>query len=92
MFRRKLKPLIVGAVVFIAGLVSFFFIWAEADAIRPPSWARAIWPLVSFPVFSVTPRLFATMYFWELAFLNNLVWAALAAGLTQAWRRQSSRR
>src|ERR1035437_991884 len=73
MFRRNLKPLIVGAVVFIAGLVSFFFIWAEADAIRPPPWARAIWPLVSFPVFSVTPRLFATMYFWELAFLNNLV-------------------
>lgn len=66
-------PVLVGVVVFVADLFTFWFIWPEADAVpaaHPAVWPRIAWPIVSFPVFSVTTKNFATVYFWELAVLN----------------------
>jgi hypothetical protein len=34
-----------------------------------------VWPIISFPVFSVTSKNFATVYFWELGFVNTSLWA-----------------
>jgi hypothetical protein len=85
--RRPIAPALVGAVAFVADLRLFFFVWAEADAIptaHPAFWPRIAWPIISFPVFSVTSKDFATVYFWELGFVNISLWACTAAFI--AWR------
>jgi hypothetical protein len=89
--RRFVAPSLVGVLVLIAGLLIFFILWAMADGIRPPSWAHAAFQIISFPIFAIAPKSLSTSYFWELAFLNGLCWAALAALLTWAWQRKSFR-
>jgi hypothetical protein len=79
--RRLITPILVGAVAFVADFLLFFFVWAEADAVptaHPAFWPRIVWPIISFPVFSVTSKNFATVYFWELAFVNTSLWACTA--------------
>jgi hypothetical protein len=82
--RHWIVPAIVGVFVFIVGLAIFFIVWAEADSIGKPTWARAIGPIVSFPLFSLAPKGFSTVYFWHIAVLNNLLWAVAVAAL--AWK------
>jgi hypothetical protein len=89
--RRLAAPTLVGALVLIAGLLIFFILWAMADGIRPSPWAHAGFQIISFPLFAMAPKSFSTSYFWELAFLNGLCWAALAALLIWAWQRKSFR-
>jgi hypothetical protein len=88
---RFVAPSLVGVLVLIAGLLIFFILWAVADGIRPPSWAHTGFQIISFPILAIAPKSLATSYFWELAFLNGLCWAALAALLTWAWQRKSFR-
>ena len=79
--RRLIAPTLVGAVAFVADFLLFFFVWAEAGAVpsaHPAFWPRIVWPIVSFPVFSVTSKNFATVYFWELGFVNTSLWACTA--------------
>jgi hypothetical protein len=89
--RKFATPILVGVVVFVADLFTFWFIWAEADAVPAPHTAvwRISWSVVSFPVFSVTTKNFATVYFWELAVLNASLWACAAAfiGWKASYRR-----
>jgi hypothetical protein len=87
-----LKPALAGTIVFIAGLASLFIIWAEADGMRPPSWAQMSLYVVSFPLFLFVSRQVSAMYFWELAVLNNLLWAILAAWLTRVFQGQHTER
>jgi hypothetical protein len=82
--RRLIAPALVGAVAFVGDLFLFFFVWAEADAVHPAFWPRIAWPILSFPVFSVTSKNFARVYFWELGFVNTSLWACTAACI--AWR------
>lgn len=72
--------------VFIAGLLFFFFAWVAADAIRPIPFARTAFAVASFPVFCISPIHLAETYFWELAIFNYLGWAILAAGLVRLWK------
>jgi hypothetical protein len=90
--RKCATPVLVGVVVFVADLFTFWFIWAEADAVpaaHPAVWPRIAWPIVSFPVFSVTTKNFATVYFWDLAVLNASLWACAAAFI--AWKASDRR-
>lgn len=85
--RKVVTPVLVGVVVFVADLFTFWFVWAEADAVpatHTAAWPRIAWPIVSFPVFSITTKNFATVYFWELAVLNAFLWACAAAFI--AWK------
>jgi hypothetical protein len=87
-FGRRAATVLVGAVVFLVDLCAFWFIWAEADAIPSAHlaiWREIAWPLISFPVFSVTSKSIATVYFWEFGFLNAFLWACGAAFL--AWKK-----
>ena len=83
MSRSNLRAIVVGAVVFILGLTAFFFAWAAVDAIRPVPLARTAFAVLSFPVFTVGIRRFVPKYFWELAIVNYVIWAMLAAWLTR---------
>ena len=90
--RKFATPILVSVVVFVADLFTFWFIWAEADAVpaaHTAVWPRIAWPIVSFPVFSVTAKNFATVYFWELAVLNASLWACAAAFI--AWKASDRR-
>ena len=92
MFRRNRRPVIVGAMVFVVGLTSFFVVWAEADAIKPSMLAIAALRVLFFPVFTVVNHAhFAETYFWELAILNYFIWALFAAWLTWLWTRARPR-
>jgi hypothetical protein len=85
--RRLITPAIVGAVAFVADFLLFFFVWAEADALPTAHlafWPRIMWPIISFPMFSVTSKIFATVYFWELGLVNSSLWACTAAFV--AWK------
>jgi len=85
--RRPLRSALVGVVAFFADLLLFWYVWAEADAVlteHPAFWPRIVWPIISFPVFSVTSKIFATIYFWELGFVNITLWACTAAFI--AWK------
>jgi hypothetical protein len=77
--RPWIVPVVAGASVFIAGFAIFFIVWAHADGIEHAMWAKLLWPIVSFPLFSLTPKGFSTLYFWELAILNNFLWALAVA-------------
>jgi hypothetical protein len=89
--RRFVAPSLVGVLVLNAVLLIFFILWAMADGIRPPLWAHAGFQIISFPIFAIAPKSLSLLYFRELAFLNGLLWAALAALLTWAWQRKSLR-
>jgi hypothetical protein len=85
--RRLIAPALLGAVALVVDLLLFLFVWAEADAIptaHPAFWPRIAWPIISFPVFSVTPKNFATVYFWELGFVNISLRVCTAAFI--AWK------
>ena len=86
-YRRWTIPAVVGAFVFVVGFAIFFVVWAEADSIEHPTWAKVLWPIVSFPFFSLATKGFSTMYFWGLAVLNNFAWALVVASLI--WKRYS---
>jgi hypothetical protein len=76
--RRLITPILVGAVAFVADFLLFFFVWAESDAVptaHPAFWPRIVWTIISFPVFSVASKNFATACFWELGFVNTSLWA-----------------
>src|SRR5437763_6865443 len=80
--RRPIAPALVGAVAFVADLLLFFSVWAEADATptaHPAFWPRIAWPIISFPVFSVITKKFANAYFWELGLVNISLWSCTAA-------------
>jgi len=82
MTQRVAITLTVGAAVFIASLTVFWWVWAAADAVpsaHPAVWPQIAWPVVSFPVFSVFSKGFATQHFWQLAALNMSAWALAAA-------------
>jgi hypothetical protein len=85
--RRPFTPALVGAVAFCADLLAFWYVWAEADTVptaHSAFWSRIAWPIISFPLYSVTSKSFATIYFWEMAFLNISLWAFTAAFI--AWQ------
>lgn len=86
--RKFATPGLVGVVIFAADSVAFWFVWIAADVVPPAAhaqgWPRIVWPIISFPVFSVTTKNFATIYFWELAVLNVSLWACVAAFI--AWK------
>jgi hypothetical protein len=87
MSHRNVRDGIVGALVFVIGLIGFFLAWATADAIRPIPWTRAIFAIVSFPIFTLSSRHLANAYFWDLAILNCMLWAALAVWVMRLWKR-----
>ena len=85
--RRIATLVFVGLAVFVADLFTFWLVWAEADAVptaHPAVWARIAWPIISFPMFSVTTKSIASLYFWELVVLNASLWACAAAFI--AWK------
>jgi hypothetical protein len=79
---------IVGASVFILGLIGFFFAWAAVDATKSVMLAKTLFAIASFPIFTlVSSAHFAETYFWQLATLNYLCWGLFAAWLTRLWKR-----
>lgn len=79
--RRLITPVLVGAVAFCADLLVFWYVWAEADTVptaHPAFWPRIVWPIIAFPLYSVTSKNFATVYFWEMGFVNISLWACTA--------------
>jgi hypothetical protein len=82
--RTWIVPVVAGALSFIAGLTILFIVWASSDGIGQATWAKVIWPIVSFPLFTLISKDFATLYFWEVAVTNNLLWAGAVASLTWA--------
>ena len=86
MSRRLVRDGIVGALAFVAVLTAFFFAWAAADAIRPTRWAGTLFSIVSFPIFTIAPRGLAHGYFWELAILDCMLWAAVVVWLMRLWK------
>jgi len=90
--RRFATPVFVGVAVLVADLFTFWFVWTEADAVstaHPAVWARIAWPIISFPVFSVTTKNLATLYFGELEVLNASLWACAASFI--AWKASTCR-
>lgn len=82
--RTWIVPVVAGALSFIAGLTILFIVWASSDGIGQATWAKVIWPIVSFPLFTLISKDFATLYFWEVAVTNNLLWAGAVASLMWA--------
>ena len=88
MSHRNVRGRIVGTLVFVVAIVAFFFAWAAADALKPTPRAATVFSILSFPVFTITSRRLANGYFWELALLNCLFWAACAVWLMGLWKKE----
>jgi hypothetical protein len=86
MSRRNIRAVLAGTLVFLGGMVAFFFSWAIADSAKSIPLGKTAFGIVSFPIFYVAPIHFTETYFWELAILNYLGWAALAAWLMRLWK------
>jgi hypothetical protein len=77
--------LLLNAPIFIVLLSIHLFCesvaWAEADAIHPGTHAYLVWSILSAPLFYVLPGRAISEYFWFVATLNSVLWAALIAGI-----------
>lgn len=54
-----------------------FLLWANMERTGPPANASITigWSIVSFPLFVVLPKGFATQFFWIVFGANSLLWA-----------------
>lgn len=85
MVTRNLKRLLVAVVAFIVHSILQFVGWAYAN--RPDlDW---LWPIMSFPMFAITPESVSTRFFWLIFLANSGVWAVVVVSVLDRVRKRA---
>lgn len=77
------KNIIIFILVFIFHFILQFLSWSFAPgnaAVTQQNLISKLWPIVSFPIFSVVPKDLIGQYFWLSSFINSTIWALFGVG------------